>query len=168
MKRPLLILLVLSLALGCAGCKVFSGVKQENVVFYYEQAVYQYGRPDAVVSGEVRDITGHRGDMPYLLSLYMMGPLSDTLRSPFPAGMQVLDVSVRMDLIRITVSEELNTLTDSRRSLALACLATTGLELSGQESIVIVCGDEHVVLDRTMFTLVDSGANNITEEGETQ
>lgn len=168
MKRSVLILLVLCLALGCAGCSLFSGGKQENVVFYYEQAVYQYGEPDAVISGEVRDITGHRGDMQYLLSLYMMGPLNDALRSPFPAGMQVLDVSVRMDLIRITVSEDLNTLTDSRRSLALACLATTGLELSGQESIVIVCGDEHMVLDRTMFTLVDNGAYTLTEEGETQ
>ena len=168
MKRWILTLLVLSLALVCAGCSLFSGGKQENVVFYYEQSTYQYGEPDAVICGEERDITGHRGDYQYLLSLYMMGPLSDTLRTPFPAGMQILDVSVRMDLIRITVSEDLNTLSDSRRSLALACLAMTGLELSGQESIVIVCGDEHVVLDRTMFTLVDSSANNLTKEGENQ
>ena len=167
MKRTILTLLALCLTLGCAGCKVFSGGEQENVVFYYEQTDYRYGEPDAVVCGEERDITGHRGDMQYLLSLYMMGPVSDTLRSPFPAGLQVLDVTVRMDLIRITVSDELNALTDSRRSLALACLAMTGLELSGQDSIVIVCGDEHVVLDRTMFTLVDNATNTLTEEGET-
>ena len=167
MKKVIAIVLILCLALGCTGCRLPFGIGNETVVFYYEQAQYQYGEPDAVIFGEERDITGHVSDMQYLLSLYMMGPISDTLHSPFPTGMQVLDVKVRMDLVRITVSEELNTLSDARYSLALACLAMTCLELSEQESVVIVCGEDHVVLDRSMFTLSDNGAQIQDQKGET-
>lgn len=167
MRKIIAAALILALLLISTGCSLFSEKNQTSVVFYYEQAEYQYGGQESVIIGEERDITGHVTDMKYLLSLYMMGPLSDTLQSPFPAGMQVLDVKVRMDLVRITVSEELNTLSDTRHSLALACLALTGLELSGQESVVIVCGEEHIVMDRSMLTLYDNGTQ-ITQEGVTQ
>ena len=163
MKKWICAALVLSLILNLSACGLFSGRDKDTCVFYYEQVDYQYGESDAVICGEARDNTGHVTDLQYLLSLYMLGPVSTELRSPFPVGMQVLDVSVRLDLIRVTVSEELNTLTDSRRTLALACLAMTGLELSGQDSIVIVCGDDHVVLDRSMLTLYDNSAAIPTE-----
>lgn len=167
MRKIIAAVLIFVLLLSSTGCSLFSGQNQASVVFYYEQAEYQYGEQSSVIIGEERDITGHVSDLQYLLSLYMMGPLSDTLQSPFPADMQVLDVKVRMDLVRITVSEELNTLSDIRHSLALACLALTGIELSGRNSVVIVCGEEHIVMDRSMLTLYDNGAQ-ITQEGENQ
>ena len=167
MKRTLCFTLILSLLLGASGCSLLPENSENTVVFYYEQTEYQYGQADAVVCGEKRDSSGHNHDLQYLLSLYMMGPVSSTLKSPFPEGMQVLDVKVRMDLVRVTVSEELNTLSDSRHSLALACLALTSMELSGQESVVIVCGEDHTVLDRTMLTLFDSAAKITPKEGET-
>ena len=167
MKNVICLALLLSLLLCSTGCSLLSGDESDAVVFYYEQTEYRYGQPDGAIGSEERESTIHTTDPLYLMSLYMMGPISTNLQSPFPAGMRVLDVKVRMDLVRITVSEELNTLSESRRTLALTCLALTGMELCGQESVVIVCGEEHIILDRSLLTLVDNGVQIQNEKGET-
>ena len=80
MRKMIAAVLIFVLLLSCTGCSLFSGKQQTSVVFYYEQAEYQYGEQSSVIIGEERDITGHVTDMQYLLSLYIQPP-PDTLVS---------------------------------------------------------------------------------------
>ena len=163
MKRFTAAAVLVLLLLSMAGCSLFSGKAGSPVLFYYQRSEYQYGQPDGVICPEERDGTGHITDMKYLLSLYLAGPLSEELSSPFPAGLRVIDVKrqTRLNLVRVTLSGELDTLSESQRTLALACLTLTCLEMSGEESVVIAWDDELVTMDRSCLTLFDNSAETV-------
>ena len=98
MKRFLIFLVLLGLALSCLAC---SG--QESITFYYvrEEPAYLFGVDNAVIVGESRDSAGNIQNLHSLLILYLHGPLNENFRSPFPRGTSL--VAVQQDRDHLTV-----------------------------------------------------------------
>ena len=154
MKR-LLILFSMVCFLLC-GCQLISSKEQEPVLFYYRQAEYLLGEENGTIHAEERDGTGHITDMNYLLRLYMAGPLSESLSSPFPADVQLSSVRTGQNKVTVTLTGSPDSIPEVQRTLACACLTLTCLDISSEESVMIFWGDEIIIMDRTCLTLFDS------------
>ena len=81
MKRSLCILLCVLFLIGLCGCSTPLSGSGEPVSFYYRRADFQYHGTDNVIVPEQREISGHGGDLHYMISLYLVGPLDDSLVS---------------------------------------------------------------------------------------
>ncbi len=158
MKRLIALGLCLSFLVPLAGCSLFSEGTQEPVQFYYQRREYQYGQADAVIGAEERDGTGHITDPEYLLQLYLLGPHSEDLVSPFPVGLQVTDVKSGGENVRVTLTDSLGTLDklpQSRKTLVFSCLALTCFDITGISNVTMVWEGGSIVMSRDTLTLYD-------------
>ena len=156
MKRVLVLLLMAAMLLS--GCSLFSSGKQEPVIFYYQTANFRLGQSDGAITAEERDGTGHITDMDYLLRLYLTGPLSEALASPFPADVQLSNVRTGQNKVTIHLTGDPTSLTSAQKTLACACLTLTCLELAEEKSVMIFWGEEVITMDHSILTLLDSSA----------
>ena len=160
MKRFIcLTLALLFLLSGCAAAQL-----REPVTFYYPRTQYRYGAADGVIAQEQRESTGHRGDLTYLLSLYLMGPAEEGLRSPLPKGILLMSATVEAGEVRLTLSDSSRLMTEADFSLACACLALTAQEITGLTTVSIESGDRSVTMTAEDLTLYDDSATAATEE----
>lgn len=155
MKRMTLPLLLLCLLLwGCGS----SG--KESIEFYYLRTSYVYGSEDGVIAAETRE---HSGSLEYLLSLYLRGPLDDGLKSPFPAGCEILEIRQERRSLRLTLDQSLGQLKDLDRTLACACLARTCFGLTDVQEVRITSGGPEgssfsITISRDSLILEDSSS----------
>ena len=162
MKRILCIFLIFSLLFPLAGCS--KGI-QDEVVFYYRREKFEYGIEDSVVVPEQRDVTGHKGDLSFLISLYLMGPLEEELESPFPTSTRLISVTPVVGALRIELSKLSDSFTDSQFTLACACLTLTCLELTNVQEVTITSGERSITMDRDALVLYDSITNETNNGG---
>ena len=134
MKR-IALLLFAALVLSLAGC----AQADDTTAFYYTryEDAYAYGMENAVIAPEYRQITGHGGDLKYLLTLYFHGPTMEYLRSPFPSGIGLRSVAHVGNTLVIELTPSLTVLNGTDLSLACACLAKTCFGLSDAEAVTI-------------------------------
>ena len=71
----------LAVCLLLSGCRLDSAY--ETASFYYLDAGYADRMSDPIRK-EQKEITGHAGDLSYLMHLYLMGPSGEGLKSPLP------------------------------------------------------------------------------------
>ena len=160
MKRSICMILILSMLLS--GCGFFGERIKTPVTFYYLCDNYEEELCCVIVSEE-REASGHVGDLPYLLALYLMGPTSEeTLSSPYPDLMLTAQQSgSHIDLELKNLPE---TVSEIDFSLICACLALTSLDITGAEDVTISCGDRIRTLDRDALTLYDTDVEPISTE----
>ena len=149
--------LLLTAVLLLTGCSFFSE-SQQPVLFYYQQAEYQLGKSDGAIAVEERDGTGHITDTDYLLRLYMAGPHSEELISPFPEDVQLTNIRTGKNVITLTLSGSPDALSDSEKILACSCLTLTCLEITDSDSIMICWGEDIITMNRSSMTLFDESA----------
>ena len=157
MKRLFLLILAALLALSLLGCTQTTS----DAVFYYTRSPdsYLYGQSDGVIAGEYRDITGHDGDLKYLLTLYFHGPTLEYLRSPFPSGISLRSVERTGGNLSVELSASLTMLTGTDLTLACACLAQTCFTLTDAQSVTISSeglGFVSITLTRDSLMLTDT------------
>lgn len=136
MKRLLVILLSLA-------CLMFSGCGEGQyvadgtpVMFYYESKGVDRLEASTAMEPETRYYSGFA--LRELLELYFRGPTTDTLRSPFPSGTKVLDISTEDGELTLIMSGEYFTLMGVELSVANCCLANTVCAYTGMDSVVLV------------------------------
>lgn len=161
MKRFLSFFLLFSLLLS--GCAIFGERIKEPVTFYYVRSEYQYFSEDGVIASELREASGHRHDLSYLLKLYLMGPATDDLDSPLPRGAQIHKAEQTTEGIVLHLSNQDTSMSDAEFSLASACLALTCFDLTDAQNITIHSGERTVELDRNTLLLYD-GNDAVLEE----
>ena len=149
--------LLLTATLLFSGCSFFSE-SQQPVLFYYQQAEYQLGKSDGAIAVEETDGTGHITDTDYLLRLYMAGPHSEELISPFPEDVQLTNIRTGKNVITLTLSGSPDALSDSEKILACSCLTLTCLEITDSDSIMICWGEDIITMNRSSMTLFDESA----------
>lgn len=158
-KRICLILAALLLLRLCACSFVSSG--REPVEFYYLRSSFVYGAEDGVITSETRESSGHEGDLEYLLSLYLRGPLDEKLVSPFP-DCQIVEIRWDSKTLRLTFDAPFAQLEDIDLTLACACLAKTcfGMTDVRQVRIDAAAPDENstvnITIDRDSLILEDN------------
>ena len=161
MKRivcaALAVALLASLLPGC-GQKL-----KEPVTFYYQKSTYQESM-DCPIAGEEREVAGHRDNLKYLLSFYLMGPINKDLVSPLPRGTLLYTIDQEGSGLSIEISNTSDQLSDSAFSLACACLSMTCMGLTNAEEVTIVSGSRSLTLSRDNLLLSDT----ITSEENTK
>lgn len=163
MKR--FVCLLLALCLSLSGCGLSRDGIKEPVTFYYLQTEYRYGVEDGVIGTEEREASGHRDNLSYLLTLYLIGPTDESLTSPIPKGTHIFSVEQEGNEVQLQLTDTSQTLTDSGYTLACACLTLTCLSITEAESVTITSGSRSVTMTRDSLTLFDgSAAVTITEE----
>ena len=142
MKRKLSILLSLCLILTLCGCLAQTQANKEGCVefFYPRQTASIAEHPSGgVLVGETRDVGEKQGDLEALLALYLRGPQSSPLRSPFPSGCHVESLNFEEGTLHVTLDESLAKLEGMDLTVACACLAKTCLALTDAEAVHIAC-----------------------------
>lgn len=160
MKR--LISLVLALLL-LSGCGIIGERIKDPVTFYYIRADYQKDMGEVIVS-EIREASGHRDDLPYLLALYSMGPASDDLQAPFPANIRILPTEHTDAGIVLSLSDTLENMTDAEYTLGSACLALTCMELTNASQITVVSGGRSITINRDNIVTFETAHQKQVEE----
>ena len=102
MKRIISLILIVCLLIPLAACG--RNASQFPVTFYYRRTETAYGTDSGIIAPELRDIRseGHLGSV---LSVYLKGPISKDLESPFPRDTEILFWSLQHNTLRITMNE---------------------------------------------------------------
>ena len=128
---------------------------KEPVTFYYQVTDYQ-GTMACPIAGEEREVAGYRDNLKYLLTFYLMGPISQELASPLPQGTQLQSINQSSEELTIEISDTASTLSDSAFSLACACLSMTCMGLANVENVTIVSGSRSLTISRDNLLLNDT------------
>lgn len=159
MRKLLCLLLILALILPLAACQVEGDPK---VTFYYvrQRDDFAYGIADGVITSENRDNAGHMSDIRYVLTLYLQGPTTEGLRSPFPAGCSLVSIKSEQNVLDVTLSGPLGALDGMDKTLACVCLAKTCFALTHSETVRIYHRSE----DGTLMHLQSISADDLPLE----
>ncbi len=159
MKRILSGLLILSLLAAMSGCGLSSPEQEEGllqVTFYYAVRDAEGLESDETVAAEERYVT----PMPFLefLELYVAGPESEDLASPFPSGTAVLDVESTSDGMTIVLSMEFFTLTGVEMTIAKCCIANTVCNYANLDKVILSdeMGSIHLEISPDQYLLSNS------------
>lgn len=135
MKRCSAFLLMVLMLILLIGCKKTTGTATAN--FYYRTATAQYHAQSSVMQAETRKVETNLSDLEGILQLYLEGPVSRKLESPFPAGTALKAVQSSKDTTAIVLSDEIGLLSGVELMIACGCLAATVTEISQSETIQI-------------------------------
>lgn len=136
--RKFLCILLCFAALFCTGCSDDNATFQ----FYYTRQDYAFTEEDPVIAVEIRKAPGHEDDLEYLLHMYVEGPLDDSLVSPFPKGTLLQGFTYSDATLYVTLNEPFAQLDGIDHTIAAACIAYTGFDLTSAEKVVIKCNSE--------------------------
>ena len=159
MKRFLIFLLILGLALSCWACS-----DQQSVTFYYvrEEPSYLFGTENAVIVGENRDSAGNIQNLHSLLILYLHGPLNENFRSPFPRGTSLVAVQQEGSHLTVRLSSIASAMKGADLILACACLTKTCFDATDAEIVTIIAtgfGNISVTMTRNSLLLTDDAVS---------
>ena len=85
-----------------------------------------------------------------------MGPADKELTSPLPRGTVLYQLEQTEDAVTIGISDTSEALSDSRFSLACACLSMTCMELLPVKEITVVSGSRNTTIRRDSLILKDT------------
>lgn len=137
---------------------------KEPVTFYYPRAEYEYGARGSVIGAEERESSGHKNELSYLLTLYLMGPSDDTLVPAMPGNTWIVSMDQTASAITIEFTDTSLSMTDAEYSLACACLSLTCMGLTDAERVTVRSGARSVTMNRDNLTLYDGITAESTEE----
>ena len=155
MKKLVLVLIILCLGLAMTGCGADNSEDDGVIRFYYLRNDILYGAEDGVIASENRYL--YNSSMEHLLNVYLAGPETQTLHSPFPDGIRILSVSQDNEILYLKFSSEFTNLDSMDQVLACGCIChnlfplteANEIHISGENSTKI-----HI-FTRDSFTLSD-------------
>lgn len=160
MKRYYLILLALSLVFFSCGCVRENTVPEGNFSFYYLLEEIEFQRDDGFIGKEMRNLTGL--DAAQMLELYLKGPQSQTLISPFPDGVTLVEFTSQGENAVVKLSAEFAQLSEFRLAGACACLTLTLCNFCGVSTVTIQAEDSlldgkpAITMQKDQILLVDT------------
>jgi germination protein M len=160
--RKLFSLLLVAALLSClSGCGNNKATPDTPANFYYCNKDIHFEGSNTVFTAEMRNITG-LSDTASILRLFLEGPESDDLTSPFPKGVQISAVEEIGSTINVIFTPELSQLTGPDLMLACVCTAMTLFDLAQVETVIIKAdgvlldGRDSVMLTRDRLVFVDT------------
>ena len=156
MKRVICLLLTLLLLCCLYGCD-----QEAEIHFFYSRIEVQYGISDGVIASEPRSIETDGRDLSYLLKLYLEGPISQELRSPFPRGTSLEALIQEDSIIVITLTEPFDELQNMDYMIACTCIASTCFGLTEADTVTIKTDVSTLTLSRESVVLEDLTATSI-------
>lgn len=161
MKRYKIPVLLLLLCLSLIACGRNNGNAHDPVDFYYRNEVIEYGSVQGLIAAEVRDRSGYENDTAAFIDLYLRGPETEGLLSPFPAGTCVESVRQEDTIFNIILNNNFSNLSGHNLSVACACLSMTLMDLTQCDTVRIYVADgsldgsEYVEMSADSVLLLD-------------
>ena len=152
----------LSILLLLSSCS-HSTAYEKPVTFYYCSAVFQYESGDSAIIAETRE-GADRSTLEEIMQLYLAGPDSQDLVSPFPSGLRLISYHQEDETLYLLFSEELSQLTNLSLSMACGCITMTCLTLTDATRITIEAddslldGQKSITMGRDSLILSDHAA----------
>jgi len=168
MKRFAGFLLILVLVFS--GCAMGSNRLKEPVTFYYprvhdQQEAYDDFFSGGAIGSEKREASGHRNDLNYLLPMYLLGPLDKDLKRPFAADCRVVSITWEDRTVTVKLNAMAANPDEMKLTLDCACLATTCMELTDAQTVII----QGIGLDQQpLFTRSFTASSLLLEDTATQ
>lgn len=166
MKRITSIVLALLMLLPLCACE--RNEKEElkdPVTFCYLRVqnpeALHHSSAGSVIATEKREGTGIQEDLTALLQLYLNGPASEELYSPFPRGTKLVSWERSDSTLTVILTNEFATLTGMDLTLACASLTMTCLSLTDAKSVQIQAESENldgktsIIMNRNDLVLTD-------------
>ncbi len=147
------------IVLGLPGC-AREPKYERPVTFYYRTAALSHDAGSRTILSETRE-SAHLNTVEEILQVYLAGPESETLRSPFPGGIEIVEFAVWDGTAYVILSGGFAELSGLALVMACACLTMTCLELSGAEKVCISAenalldGEKSIIMDRNSLLLLD-------------
>lgn len=163
MKQMISLLLLSCLFLS--GCGVGGERIKEPVTFYYVSEDYQKDMQQ-VIASEVREASGHRRDLSYLLALYSMGPTTEELKSLLPRNTSIRLETHTAEGLALRLSEGALTMSEADFTLASACIFLTCMELTDVPEMTIACGERSITIQEDSLMMYNNTTPTPQEETE--
>ena len=170
MKNRLIYLgLFVSVLLLMTGCHAEIQEAGNPFAFYYQSAEPQFRTQDGALGYEIRDVDLEQTSLEELLKLYLAGPSSEDLTSPFPKVLPVEKRSVENGTLYLTLGDEFSSLKGIHLSVATACINQTFLQLEQIQSVMIatpsgmISSQERNPLGQENFLFFDESASLFDE-----
>lgn len=167
MKQAICSLLIFSLLLVFPGCVVTGPTLENPTPYYYLQAEPEWDTETGMIVIEQREAPIPGEDMQTVLQTYLQGPLTPALASPFPPGITLEGLRTEGNVMYVTLSAEFGELDGVALSTACACLALTGMALSGCNEVRISApglhwsGSDWITLHLSDLILTDDSVDRI-------
>lgn len=169
MKRNWSLILCSFLLLGLCACGLAAKPKEkpapeQPVNFYYQADASDFS--GGAIQAEIRDLGPETLPVEEILALYFRGPVSDNLRSPFPADLAVDEASLSGGVLTLAFNDAYASLSGVQLTLANACLVYTMVQFEGVERVCLqtagstLSGQLSVPLQAEDFLLVDDSDTN--------
>lgn len=163
MRKILCLVLSLCLLL-LTGCKQEAPEIEVPVNFFYCAREVTFHSEQGVFQVEQREAKDTIHDYVALMNLYLSGPISEHLTSPFPRRLAATAVTIRDGNVTIALNSALATLTDIRLTKACACIALTLFDLTQANTVTIHAAvpafgeSQSRTFSRQEIALLDMGA----------
>ena len=151
MKQRISIILIISLLLCLYGCAKDASPAKIPVNFYYLAKDISYNGKSEILQ-------------------YLKGPVSDTLRSPFPAHVRVTRYATTANMAILELSTEFAQLTGIDLTVACSCLNRTLFDLTQLERVMIsvtdaqLDGQASITFDLNDIYFVDTPSSDETPD----
>ena len=143
MKRwiALILAMLLSLLCACGKLEVLSPEEMQQPVrlYYCVSEDVSFRGDDGSLGWEYYDLGAQRLSSGEVLERYLAGPYGGQLSSPFPADLQLNDVTLTDELLVIDCSDAIRELQGVERTIAAAALIRTMTQFAGIEAVQILC-----------------------------
>ena len=146
---------------GCAPKEKFN----TPVAFYYCLQNINHSNEKRVFDKEIHEGKEFTNDLVGLLNIYLKGPSSVSLYSPFPIKGQILGSKQEGNVLTLYLSEQFDRLPIDKLSLSIACLAQTVFEYASALILVLipsgsfVDGTTYKTITADSFIYTDSNVN---------
>lgn len=161
MKKLTCLFISALLIVSLCACSHSNEKIQKPVKFYYCTNPEAYQSGSDVFLPEIREATGYSDNIS-LLNLYLSGPVSDDLISPFPAGVTVESFTIKDITAKICLNSQFAKLSGLDLTLACAGLSLTIFELTDVQQVefcvsnALLDGRETILLSRDDFLFNDN------------
>ena len=162
MKKLLSALLSICLIMCLFGCHQESDTPQ-GTPFYYCKKDPSYQEDSTALTAEYRTDALDQS-FNEVMEIYLQGPQSAALYSPFPDDLRLIGVHQENGVIYLTFSRELSQLSGLSLTMACSCITLTALTLTGANQAEIRCvtglldGQRSIIMDKDTLLLLDTAS----------
>lgn len=151
------IILILLAALLLCGCDSNGASHDDTISFYYPRMEILYGSQDGVIAPELLEVSVSGNSLEQKLYIYLSGPKSEHLVSPFPVNTTLKAVRQEKEYLTVVLSDEFFTLEGLDMTIACASLAKTCFSLTDASELTVCSVDNEyrITLTRETYLFAD-------------